>query len=62
MNDIVHIVASAEVRGGSEEIDNFVRALVVALAWCLYAPELDIKSSEANAEKLYQNAVKLTLC
>ena len=40
MNDIV---VRAHVRGGSEEIDNFLWALVVALAWCLYAPELEIQ-------------------
>jgi hypothetical protein len=42
------------LRGDTEKIDILIWALVVALACCLYAPELDIQSSETTTEKFCQ--------
>jgi hypothetical protein len=46
--------AEAVIRGVRQEIEILLCALVVALACCLYAPELDIQSSEIITEFFYQ--------
>jgi hypothetical protein len=40
--------------GVCEKIEILVWPLVVALALCLYAPELDIQSSETITENFHQ--------
>ena len=54
----IHLPALLGVSGVSEEIEILLWALVVALAWCLYAPELDIQSSEAIFAQCVLTAVE----